>query len=549
MRYIPFYVLFMIVATGLYLSVEVPFATYLLNIFGGQSSEADIHTVEEFGRVLTGIAVFIAVLGWMVPRFVVSRATMKQVLFTSTLTGAITIFGTFHLLNLYGTLSAEYASEKELRSAYVGMLARRVVAENGAGDLRPTAGDSAWNAFIATAAATSDIPNLLKATDTNIKQLVADETVRTVGISSDMRERFFGTFFDKVRRSYNDYVDGSNAFSNAMRNIERDGSREWDKYITDLRERYPEGIPRRGWTTAGIRNKVKAKLPVSSEWDIVDRTGFMAAYRQVAVKEIKLAYADKITSLLGSDAFLEPGLTFNAFLADNDVQKVVRSNLKRDLDIDVGNSVVNPGMSSASFDTTIYRPYLTKVANDLADVAINDDVRLSGVQLDMAKKAYQAATLPATALLLSLAGAALHVFKFASYLAQAYGFMRGSLRLSHGRFKFATGAVVLLCGVTIMLILGDSVTTAKTYRSINSDGIYSTVVRNAVSIQPSFQTFSTALATTGLWSVVSASLPQPKPFIVRTSTGTTASAVVDAGQAEVGSDLMTIPTPTPRPQA
>lgn len=549
MRYIPFHVLFMIVTTGLYLSVEVPFATYLLNIFGGQSAAADIHTVEEFGRVLTGIAVFIAVLGWMVPRFVVSRATMKQVLFTSTLTGAITIFGTFHLLNLYGTLSAEYASEKELRSAYVGMLARRVVAENGAGDLRPTAGDSAWNAFIATAAATSDIPNLLKATDTNIKQLVADETVRTVGISSDMRERFFGTSFDKVRRSYNDYVDGSNTFSNAMRNIERDGSREWDKYITDLRERYPEGIPRRGWTTAGIRNKVKAKLPVSSEWDIVDRTGFMAAYRQVAVKEIKLAYADKITSLLGSDAFLEPGLSFNAFLADNDVQKVVRSNLKRDLDIDIGNSVVNPGMSSASFDTTIYRPYLTKVANDLADVAINDDVRLSGVQLDMAKKAYQAATLPATALLLSLAGAALHVFKFASYLAQAYGFMRGSLRLSHGRFKFATGAVVLLCGVATMLILGDSVTTAKTYRSINSDGIYSTVVRNAVSIQPSFQTFSTALATTGLWSVVSASLPQPKPFIVRTSTGTTASAVVDADQAEVGSDLMTIPTPTPRPQA
>ncbi len=549
MRYIPFHVLFMIVVTGLYLSVEVPFATYLLLFFGGQSSADDIHKVEEFGRMLTGVAVFIAVLGWMVPRFVVSRASVKQMLFTTTLTGAITIFGTFHLLNIYGTLSAEFASDDDLRSAYVGMLARRVVAENGAGDLRPAAGDAAWNAFVATAAATSDIPSLLKATGSTVKQLVADETVRTVGVSSEMRERFFGTSFDKVRQSYNDYVEGSNAYSNAMRDIEKNGMNEWDKYITDLHQRYPEGIPRRGWTTAGIRNKVKEKLPVSSEWDIIDGNGFMVAYRQVAVKEIKLAYADKITSLLGSDAFLEPGLSFDAFLADNDIQKVVRTNLKRELEIDIGNAVVSPDMSSASFEAVIYRPYLAKIANDLVDVAINTNERLAGTQLDLAKKAYQAASLPTTALLLSLVCAALHVFKFASYLAQAYGFMRGSLRLSHGRFKFATGAVVLLCGFVTMLMIGDDVTTTKTYRSISTDGIYSTVVRNAVSIQPSFKTFSTALATTGLWSVVSASLPQPKPFSVVVSNGSAVSTVVDADQAGLGLDLTSIPTPRHRPDA
>lgn len=549
MRYIPFYVWFMIVLTGLYLSVEVPFATYLVHIVGGQSSTADIHKVEEFGRLLTGVAVFIAILGLMVPRFAANRATVKQVLFTSIMTGAITIFGTFHLLNFYGTLSAELASEDELRSAYVGMLARRVLAENGAGDLRPGENDAAWRAFVATAASTSNVSSLLAATGSNVKQLVADETVRTVGISSQMRERFFGASFDKVRRSYNEYVDGSNAYFSALRNVNRDGSREWDKYITELRERYPDGIPRRGWTTASIRNKVMERLPVSSEWDIVDRNGFMVAYRQVAVKEVKLAYADKIRSLLGSDAFLEPGLSFNAFLADNDVQKVVRTNLKRDLGIDIGNAIVTPDMSSASFDANIYRPYVSKVANDLADVAINNDARLSGTQLDLAKKAYQAATLPATALLLSLAGAALHVFKFTSYLAQAYGFMRGSLRLSHGRFKFATGTAVLLCGVTTMLIMGDRVTTSVTYRSISNDSIYSTVVRNAVSIQPSFETFSTALATTGLWSVVSATLPHPEPYLANVSRETTASTVADAGQTEAETGLTNIPIPTPRPKA
>jgi hypothetical protein len=549
MRYIPFYVWFMIVLTGLYLSVEVPFATYLVHIVGGQSSTADIHKVEEFGRLLTGVAVFIAVLGLIAPRFSENRASFKQVLFTSTMTAAITIFGTFHLLNFYGTLSAELASEDDLRSAYVGMLARRAIAEDGAGDLRPGEADAAWRAFVATAASTSNIPNLIAATGSNVQQLVADETVRTVGTPSEMRDRFFGAAFDEVRRSYNEYVAGSNAYSNAIRNVERDGSREWDKYITDLRERFPDGIPRRGWTTASIRNKVKERLPVSSEWDIVDRSGFMAAYRKVAVKEIKFAYADKITSLLGADAFLEPGLSFSGFLADNDVQKVVRSNIKRDIGVDIGSVVVTPEMSSASFDAHIYRPYLSKVANDLADVAIDNGERLSGSQRTVAKMAYQAATLPATALLLSLAGAALHVFKFTSYLAQAYGFMRGSLRLSHGRFKFATGTAVLLCGVTTMLIIGDRVTTTVTYRSISDDGIYSTVVRNAVSIQPSFETFSTALATTGLWSVISTTLPQPKPFTANVSNETTASTVVDADEVEAETGLTNIPIPMPRPKA
>jgi hypothetical protein len=539
----------MIILTGLYLTVEVPFAAYLLEITSGQSSIADIQHVEEFGRVLTGIAVFIAVLGWMVPRFAYSRASVKQVVLTSVMTGAITVFGTFHLLNFYGTLSAEMASDDELRSAYIGMLARRVVAENGVGDLRPSENDVAWRAFIATTASTSNIPNLLAATGSSVNQLLVDETVRTVGNSDQMRDRFFGASFDKVRASYNNYVDGSNAYSSAMRNVEKDGSREWDKYITELRDRYPGGIPRRGWTTASIRGKVMQKLPVSSEWDIVDRNGFMVAYRKVAVKEVKLAYANKITSLLGSDAFLEPGLSFDAFLADNDVQNIVRKNLKRDLGIDVGNAVITPKMSAASFDVAVYRPYASKVATELSGVAVGNDAPLSGAQLDLAKKAYQAATLPAMALLLSLAGAALHVFKFTSYLAQAYGFMRGSLRLSHGSFKFVTGTVVLLCGVTTMLIMGDRVTPTATYRTISNNDIYSTVVRKAVSIQPSFDTFSTVLATTGLWSYVSTALPEPKPFVISVSNEATASISPVDDKADIETGMTNIPIPTPRPEA
>lgn len=549
MRYVPFSIWFMILFTGAYLTVEVPFAVYLREITGGASSAADIQLVEEFGRLLTGVAVFIAILGWMVPSFAANRATLKRMVFTTALTASVTIFGTFHLLNLYGTVSAEMASDAELRSAYVGMLSRRVIAENGAGDLRPVEDDAAWRAFVATAASTSDVPSLVTAIGSNVQQLVADETVRTVGTPSEMRERFFGVSFDKVRRSYNDYVDGSNSYFSAIRNVENDGSREWNKYITDLRERYPEGIPRRGWTTASIRGKVMQRLPVSPNWDIVDRNGFMVAYRQVAVKEIKLAYADKISSLLGPKAFLEPGLSFESFLADKDIQKTVRANLKRDLGIDIKNTVVTPNMSSDAFESAIYRPYASQVANDIAEVAIHSDVPLSGTQFELAKKAYQAATLPATALLLSLAGAALHVFKFSSYLAQAYGFMRGSLRLSHGNFKFVTGTVVLLCGVATMLITGDRVTTTTTYRSISNDGIYSTVVRSAVSIQPSFDTFATALSTTGLWDIVSTNLPEPKPFTAGVSRETTASTVPDVDKTEVESGLMNVPIPLPRPRA
>lgn len=552
MRYIPFYVWFMIALTGLYLTVEVPFAAYLLRIFSGQSSPADIQPVDEFGRLLTGVAVFIAILGYMVPRFVYNGTSPVRIIVTSVITLCVTVFMTFHALHMYGTLSAELASDKDLRSAYVGMLARRVMAENGAGDLRPAEDDAAWRAFVATAASTSDIPTLLNTIGTDTRKLVSEETVRTVGTQAMMRERFFGGAFDKVRQSYNDYADGSEAYTKAMRNIDRDGNREFDKYIADLRQRYPEGIPRRGWTTAGIRKEVRKRLPVSLEWDIVDRHGWNVAYRQVAVKEIKKQYLDKMISVLGRDGFVEPGLSFDAFLADKDVQKLVRENVRRQLGIDVGGAMISERMSDAAFDASIYRPYLTAVATNLSSIATQSEEPLYGNQLEMARKAYQAATLPGTALLLSLAGAALHVFKFASYVAQAYGFYRGRNNLSYGRRKFVAGGAVLLCGVATMIFVGDSVTTTQTFSKISANTPYTAVMSNAVSIQPAFDAFSSVLSTTGIWAAVSTNLPQPKPYLISVSQEITASTAPDAEvtpmrASTVSTDGLVIPTPIPRP--
>ncbi len=547
MRKIPFHVLVMIVVTGLYLSAEVPFAVYLLHIMGGQSSPEDIHTVERFGRVLTGVAVFIAVLGgWLVPHFVIYRPRFIKMTFLTVVTGALTIGAVFEALNFYGSVSADFASVQSLRNAYVGTLARGAVAERGIGDLQPRTGDNAWNAFVATAAATSDVPSLLKATGLSTNELVSSEAIKAVGTANALRDRLFGDNFNDIRRVYNQYVDGSNAYTEAMRNVERDGAREWNAYMTDLHNRFPQGIPLRGWTTASIRNKVIARLPeISPDWNIVDRNGFMAAYRHQAEKEIRQRYVNKVQDVMGSGRFLRPGLSFSSFLSDANVQNQVRETVRLNLGIDVGNTVITPDMSPAAFEAVVYQPSLKHAYQKMMGIAATNQP-IVGDDLNVAKDAYKAATLPATALLLSLAGAALHVFKVSSYIAQAFGFMTGSIPLMFGRRRFAVGGSVLAAGLIAMLMIGDDVTRTTAYKQVSNDSVYALVVKNAVAIQPSFERFASTLSTTGVWSLISSDLPAPVPYKIAVAQKFPAIDVTTT--AAISSDIpANVPLPVTRP--
>lgn len=540
---IPGYVKLMIVITASYLSVEIPFSVYLNFFMSGASTTEEMHKVEHFGRLMSGIAVAIAVLGLYLPRFRYEQRSFRYQLWVGSVATAVSIAVTYSGLNMYAEASADAATHSDMRRAYIGMLARTQLARAGAGELRPDNSDPAWRALVSTAAVVTDPGKVISSTGTTLNDLAASEAKDLIGTPAEMRKSFFGENFEEMRRAYDEYSEGSKTRSTKMADIYKDGDKEWAEYMDGLHKQFPDGIPLRGWDTAGVRRKVMDRLPVSSNWNIVDKSGFMVAYVQTAQKEIDKTYRDKLSLAFGSDVYIQPGLSFDGFLATTAIQQRLRDELRRSMGLSVGDGVIYPSMSDNAFMTTVYRPAITDTTKDFLAMA-SDDASFENYKVAVkGRAAYQAATLPGMAIILSLAGAALHIFKLSAYLLQAYGYMRGNLSSALGTRRFYFGGGVLTTALVASLLWGNSVTSTETFRSISNNGVYASVLEKAIAVQPAFTVLSGVLQTTGIWSVVSRDLPMARPIATAVAATKASKGPVEEADLEGG-----VPFPIPRPK-
>lgn len=542
LKWVPGYVRFMLLITFAYLSVEIPFSVYLNLFMSGSTTPAATARVEEFGRLMTGIAVAVAALGYLLPKFSYSRKSFGGQIVSGGVVAAVSIGLTYGALRAYAEVSASLATNEQMQSAYIGMITRQKLATSGIGDLKPLNDNPSWRAFVATAPMAADTAKFAASMSASIQDLALEEADRSLGGSSAFREKFFGGAFDTVRQSYNDYAEGSNAFNKKMASIGKDGDREWAEYMDSLHKEFPNGIPLRGWSTAQVRGRVMERLPVSSNWNIVDKSGFMAAYWKTASAEIRKAYADKINAVLGGEGFIEPGQSFDGFLANPTIQKKLRDELARKFGFSFAPGIISPTMSAAAFEATVFQPARLSVRQDFVKMTSDPSTFDQAVAAAKGRDAYQAATLPSLAILLSLAGAALHIFKFSAYLFQAYGFARGDLSNAYGVRRFAFGGGVLASTIAIALLWGNPVTSSDGYRSIGQDGVYAMVLDKAIAVQPGMQALGGLLQNTGIWGFVSSDLPSPRPYQTSIARGSTAPI---SQAANAGAEM---PIPTPRPE-
>lgn len=481
-------VMMLVITTG-YLCVEIPFAVHLIEVVSAGNDVA-ISETEKFGRMLTGIAVFIALLGTaIIPEVRNDKLSFGQAAIPVTIIFVVTMALCYFGLWGYGQWTAKGATDAELRQSYKGLIAQRDITATGIGDIQPNSDDPAWRAFVSTVAASLDMTAVAEARG-SVLELAARETSRQIGPAKEFRARYFEEIEAAVFLRYEEYAEGSNAYLKAMSSINEEGAAEWNRYLADLRERYPEGIPTVGWTAAGIRNQVKKRLPVSSEWPILNRSGFMAAYRRVAIKEIEERYRSQSSGL-------QAGLSLGQFWKSSQVQAQVRQQTARNLGIEVRGLII-PAMSDRAFQKTIYGPVFEKTKGQIAGLVVGEEA-LSVEDREHLEDAYLVAHLPASALLFSLAGAALHVFKSAGYAAALVGL---------SRVRFLIAGFVLFGGVAAMIAGGNSITGSATYKRFEANTAMGTVIGAAISIQPAFETLAAGFERVGLWKLGSMPLNQ-----------------------------------------
>ncbi|MBY5551086.1 hypothetical protein HFO61_30545 [Rhizobium leguminosarum] len=412
----------MLAITAGYLCLEIPFSVHLIETVAA-GNEADISTVEKFGRILTGLAVGIFILGWsLLPTFA-EEGTPRGEALGAIATGfvvsvAIAYFGLYG----YGQWRAASTSDAELRRAYVGLMVQRDIAASGIGSIRPDSSNPAWRAFASTVSASLDMPRVIAGKGT-VPEIIEREASRQIGTADEFRMRYFEQIGPQIASSYQRYAEGSAAYIQARRNIESDGAREWNSYVDELRQRYPQGVPTVGWTAAAIRSKVMDRLPVSSNWQILDRPGFMAAYRTTAAREIEERYRSQAQGL-------PAGMSEAQFWKTAKVQQEIRTQTAERFGIEIA-AEITPAISDRAFQAALYNPVIEKAKAGIAGLVVEKQ-RLPAGDRETLENAYLIAALPASALLFSLAGAALHVFVRRRAMPQPFSASRGSVGMWPG---------------------------------------------------------------------------------------------------------------------
>lgn len=458
---------------ALYLCVEVPFSGYLMHLIANGATQAQISVVEKFGRVLTGVAIFLAFVGGsLIPYCRIEFPKASEAIAVAVLGALLTIGGTYGALRAIGQYSPLLVSNDTLKQSYENVILQNEMRERGLGVLKPDLTSASWNAYLATVPVVANRERALAMID-NVEQLAEREAKRQLGSIEQFRTRFFNQLSPEIERNYSTYRQASDAYLDAVGRIDRDAAQDWSRYINELSRRYPEGVPTRGYSAAGIRNKVRAEIPVSANWHVRDRGSFIAAYRKKARQEIANRSA-------GMD--LPAGMNMSKFWQTPKVQNEIGRQIVRDFGFQP-TGAVHPDMSPKQFAARVYVPAYGHVL---------DGIR-SDKSKDQLEEAHRIATLQAMALLLSLAGAALHVFKGSGYAASLIGLKR------HRHF---VAGIVLITGIAAMSLKGDEITQASVYQKSRAHGVYAQIVEQAIRIQPAFDTFAEVFRSTGIWSQV-----------------------------------------------
>jgi hypothetical protein len=504
---VPKYMVAILIITGLYLSVEIPFSIYLVSVLGGVATQADIDTVEKFGRVLTGVAVALAYVGLRTyPNYHAwghsFGASTRAAIFRIIPIVLLVFFG----LHFYGEARGMFSTGDQRKEAFISNLARRTIAEDGTAWVKPSL-DPTWLATVSGLPALASSSKMVAMSGLDIEELSRREAIRSVGNMNDAAVRFSEELRRDMSSAYRDFSNGAARFDNVVAGRDSTAEYEWDKFRSRLRSYFGTKSPRPGTREhARVIKELRSEgLPVAGNFNLDDRAAFKIAVMRKITVEAGEQFRQAIEYNVGKGSKLKPSSTEAEFYADPAVQRKVREGLS---DLGVGRSVVlRPDMEIGVFEREVYPALLARASAQIYKTAtMYAPGFTSQSEREMGEAAFKAATLPATALLLSLAGALFHIYKFSNYLMLIFGRSVRSGILSSNPAAHAFAALALICAV-----IGMRGGLGKTEAVIPHDGgIYGEVVKAAVSLQPGMFLIGETLAENGPWQLIEGHLPEAR---------------------------------------
>lgn len=510
----PRYIVVLCVLTAIYLAIEVPFAAYLVDLLGGEPTQHELERAEHAGRLISGIALALALWSFQVPRMLRRRKSVPMVVLGCLLSGCLVVplvyFGERSLVDVIAEDSQPSLRQQAARAlAARGVLLDRSASFNGLGAAHDAPEDPTWAAF-------RGLFGFIGLWDERVLERPGGDPVAMVerSIAKSMpgvavfRTETFLPLLDGYQQGYDAYLEIVAARDQAIAQMKDAIRTGWNEHL-DAMQRHG-----RRYEARAVREVQKRGVDVPDNWSPRDRRTFERAAAEPEIKRINSSYNSAIQRVFGYEAVIPPNLGGHgeaAFFYSDPVQRSMFARLHAGAfkpDWELSENL------SADRLAELYRHHVGGLTAAIRKSVIEapDGIGRWGMFSEFGEEAVRAVIVPVFALGLSLIGAMGHTVKLLNNLVLLVLHARKS-RFGISRFLRTHGLIrlpILLgglgCAAVATYAPANEVVEAPYYRramNVIRGELGDTVPQSlewTISVQQILGPASSAMRTAGLFT-------------------------------------------------
>lgn len=412
----PGYVKFLSIVTLVYLTFEMAFNAHLLDITGALSSVDDVTSVEHTGRLLSGVAIAIAVWGWgifpLARRYEVSRFLTVCMLVIS---AGLCIKGAYSGEDRLVRHFVDISSGQQRREAVVlqqltAMVHQDRISISGMDLTKNERLTPAGKAFMTVLPLEAlSVDNLDGRVVDAIRNQVRQAVIKGAGDAAQQYNHDVLPLQDAPQKMYNGYVRAVNGYHDALNGISDAQDKAWDRYLHELAKHnfYPANVP--SYAHGSVISSVRRQgVPVPSNWNPADQQTFYDSLERSIRTRAEGDFHRAMSRIAGSSD-VSDNLSEKDFLALPGVSRKIAT---------PANSDIHPGMSFEEYKRRVWQPGVDKEVSKRVEAMNLEPSHFEdgGDRESMGRDAMEAAIAAPLALIFSILGATLHLFKVTNYL-------------------------------------------------------------------------------------------------------------------------------------
>lgn len=466
----------LLVLTLIYLSVELAFNARLLDVVGGAPTADEVDSIEVFGRLISGAAVALVLLQFLMSFRQKSKNKMPSWLgvFFLCVVAIVLVFVSLKVLvdSLVESSSGAFRKDSVSLVLIQQALVRGGVKLDGLIEDPTLFSKPEGKAFLAL------FPMMAISLD-RLDERIHDAKLKMLKqhLASEIggTQRYYDTTYIeaiKAAQAEWDKYRGIPVIGDVDATIESQHNKAWAKYLSDL--------GRHGWTPSTVPNayrnrvinKVRSQTPVPKNWDLTDESAFHDAVASKVRKKVS------VMGVTINGRRIPPGLDWDSFLAHPSIQENLRSQLGLPKDVKL-KSVY----TAETFEAEIFERMLSDNANRQLVVYESPSETFEDGESNssIGKESARAVIVPPIALFFSLLGAIGHMAKFAYLIAH----LTPSIQ-KHVKPLWLVPMGVLITITFILLLINNPVTNSRIYKYMGEQVLASAPDGNAHKLKAYF---------------------------------------------------------------